>query len=254
MPDSRPYSQSEREYIAECYFKGMKPDVIGKQLGRTAKAIIGQAYLMKITKNPDYTLEEKQKIIDTYNNPQSEDFLNLLAVELKRPKENISRFARRLGLTSYNRSKHDIVLRGMKTKEKNGTLLSASGHNKKYQSGWRTIAGYKKFYRSKWEANYAWFLQWMKEQKQIADWKHEPKTFWFDKIKRGVRSYTPDFCVKYPDGSEQYHEVKGWMDKKSATKIKRMATYHPNVTIVLIDKAWFDRHKDLRRIVPGWGT
>ena len=38
------------------------------------------------------------------------------------------------------------------------------------------------------------------------------------------------------DDSEEYHEVKGWMDDKSITKLKRMRIYHPDVRIKLVEK------------------
>lgn len=72
--------------------------------------------------------------------------------------------------------------------------------------------------------------------KAISSWEYEPDTFWFEKIKRGVRSYTPDFKIVHKDGTVEYHEVKGWMDKKSQTKIKRMAIYHPEIKLVVLMK------------------
>ena len=67
-------------------------------------------------------------------------------------------------------------------------------------------------------------------------WKYESKTFWFEAIRRGVRSYKPDFEVELNNGDIEYHEVKGWMDAKSKTKLKRMKKYYPEITMVLIDK------------------
>ncbi len=90
----------------------------------------------------------------------------------------------------------------------------------------------------------------MRERGVIRSWKYEPKTFWFLKIKRGVRSYKPDFRVVYPDKSVVWFEVKGWMDPRSATKLKRMSKYYPKVVIRVIDKEWF---KDVPTfLVPGW--
>lgn len=122
-----------------------------------------------------------------------------------------------------------------------------------FQSGWREIGGINKYYRSKWEANYARYLEWLKSNKQIDDWKHEPKTFWFESIKRGTRSYLPDFWIRENSGAELYCEVKGWMDSKSQTKLKRMAKYYPEVKIVLVDKtAYLSIAKKAKYLVPGW--
>lgn len=119
--------------------------------------------------------------------------------------------------------------------------------------GWAEIGGKKIFFRSSWEENYAHYLQWLKGLGEIQDWDHEPDTFWFDAIKRGVRSYLPDFKVITAKGETEYHEVKGWMDSKSKTKIKRMAKYHPSVKMVIIDS---NRYRALERtvsgLVPNW--
>lgn len=114
--------------------------------------------------------------------------------------------------------------------------------------GWAEIGGKRIFFRSSWEENYARYLEWLKGLKEIQDWDHEPDTFWFDRIKRGVRSYLPDFKVITTKGETEYHEVKGWMDSKSKTKIKRMAKYHPSVKMVIIDS---NRYKALERTVSG---
>ncbi len=120
-------------------------------------------------------------------------------------------------------------------------------------AAWRVIGGVKKFYRSKWEANYARYLQLLKEHKQIKDWQHEPKTFWFENIKRGVRSFLIDFRVELLSGKEEWHECKGWMDARSATKIKRMAKYYPEIKLRVIDSKWFaENNKKLKGIIKDW--
>lgn len=99
------------------------------------------------------------------------------------------------------------------------------------------------YVRSMWEANYARYLKWLVSVGEIKDWKYEPKTFWFEKVRRGVRSYKPDFCVTTNKGSEEYHEVKGWMTDKSATALKRMRIYYPEVVMVLIDEKRYNAIK-----------
>ena len=44
------------------------------------------------------------------------------------------------------------------------------------------------YFRSSWEYYYAIFLEKLRQEGKIVDWKHEPKCFWFENIKRGVRS------------------------------------------------------------------
>lgn len=113
----------------------------------------------------------------------------------------------------------------------------------KSNAGWRTIRSRRIYFRSGWEVNYAWWLQFLKEQKQIQEWEYEPKTFWFEAIKRGTRSYLPDFKVTRLDGTHFWVEVKGYMDSKSATKIKRFRKYFPKEELKVIDKVWFANHK-----------
>jgi len=120
-------------------------------------------------------------------------------------------------------------------------------------AGWREIAGTRIFLRSKMEANYARFLQFLKDNKQIQDWTYEPKTFWFDAIKRGVRSYKPDFLIIENGGAEIYHETKGYMDAKSRTKIKRMGLYFPGVILKVVGKKHYrEIERKLSKLIPGW--
>lgn len=91
------------------------------------------------------------------------------------------------------------------------------------------------YFRSKWEANYALYLDFLVKQKQIKDWEYEADVFIFHKISFGTRSYRPDFKVFTNNDEIEYHEVKGYMDPKSKTKLKRMAKYYPEVKLILID-------------------
>ena len=126
-------------------------------------------------------------------------------------------------------------------------------------AGWLEIGGKRIYARSKWEKNYARYLQFLKENGGIDDWEHEPDTFWFDGIKRGVTSYLPDFKVFGPDRDEdglfvvRYHEVKGYMDGKSKTKLKRMAKYHPEVEMILVDgPAYKALAKLMKPVLADW--
>lgn len=111
------------------------------------------------------------------------------------------------------------------------------------QQGWRSIAGKKYYFKSSWEARYAWYLETLKKNAVIKDWDYEPQTFWFEKIKRGCRSYKPDFKVFRLDGTHYWIEVKGYMDQKSRTKIKRFNKYYPEEQLNVVDKSWFERQK-----------
>ena len=116
--------------------------------------------------------------------------------------------------------------------------------------GVRDDLGY--FVRSGWEANYARYLKWLVSKNQIKCFEYEPDTFWFEEIKRGVRSYLPDFKVTNNDGSIEYHEVKGYMDDKSKTKIARMAKYYPQIKLIIVDKKYYNSIKKISRMIPNW--
>ena len=111
-----------------------------------------------------------------------------------------------------------------------------------------TIGNKKYWFRSSWEVVYANYLQFLLNKKQIKKWEYEVDTFWFEKIRRGVRSYKPDFKITNLNGKIEYHEVKGWMDPKSATKIKRMALYYPEIKLIIIGKEEFKEVKKWERL------
>jgi hypothetical protein len=106
--------------------------------------------------------------------------------------------------------------------------------------GWFEINGKRIFLRSRWEANYALYLDWRKNRGEIRQWEYEPETFVFHKIKRGTCSYRPDFKVTMPDESVEYHEVKGWVTKRSNTQFKRMAKYYPGVKLLIVDRKFYE--------------
>jgi hypothetical protein len=124
--------------------------------------------------------------------------------------------------------------------------------NSRSKQGRRADLG-NMFFRSSMEANVARYLNFLVSQKEILRWDYEPTTFWFSKIRRGVCSYKPDFCIHRPDETMYFLEVKGWMDPKSATKLKRMKKYYPDIQVELIDsKRYAAIRKSVSAFIPGW--
>jgi len=134
------------------------------------------------------------------------------------------------------------VMKGLKTRFKKGTLYRRGVEKRSWKAAWREIGGKRKYYRSRWEANFARILEMQKQEGLIKDWFHEPDTFWFDGIMRGTRSFLPDFKIIRHDDTFFYIEVKGWMDERSKTKIKRMKKYHPGIYLVIVDST---KYKEL---------
>ncbi len=116
-------------------------------------------------------------------------------------------------------------------------------HRRTAKQQWQEIGGKKIFFRSNWEFKYAQALEQLVHARLIRGWEHEPQTFWFESIKRGVRSYKPDFKIYHIDGTHSWVEVKGYYDAKSLTKIKRFRKYYPQETLQVIDGSYFRSHK-----------
>lgn len=110
-----------------------------------------------------------------------------------------------------------------------------------------------KYFRSSWEANFARYLNYLVKNGALHKWEYEPDTFWFEAIKRGTRSYLPDFKLwDAPESAPYYVEVKGWMDEKSKTKLSRMKKYYPEVKIVLFGAAEYKELSKSKELFDGW--
>lgn len=111
-----------------------------------------------------------------------------------------------------------------------------------------------RFFRSKWEANIARWLNHLIVAERVREWQYEPQEFVFSSIKRGTgKFYKPDFKIVYDDGEVVFWEVKGYMDAASKTKLRRMKKFYPEVKVEIVDKAAYeDIQRDACRIIPGW--
>ena len=154
--------------------------------------------------------------------------------------------------SKVNTVEHRQMLSDRASKQMN--QLTGENMYSRSKKGRVEIGGKTYFYRSSWEANIASYLEFLKSKNEIKDWEYEVDTFWFLKIKRGVRSYKPDFKIFNFDDTFYYEEVKGWMDSKSKTKLNRMRIYYPKIDIRVLAK---DRYKEickLKSLIHGWGA
>lgn len=109
------------------------------------------------------------------------------------------------------------------------------------------------YFRSRWEANYARYLNFMIKRGEVLRWEYEPKTFYFQGIKRGTISYTPDFKVYYPGNIYKWIEIKGYMDDRSKTRMKRMEKYFPDEPVEIIEVVRYKAlSKAMKSIIPFW--
>jgi len=145
------------------------------------------------------------------------------------------------------------TIKSMKTRLLRYGTLTPKINRGSWKASWRIIGGIRKFYRSKWEANYARYLEFQKLNGIIKSWQHECETFWFNGVKRGCVSYLPDFKVINNDDTIEFHEVKGWMDNQSKTKIKRMAKYYPEIKLRVFDSKWYRLNRlRLSGLIKDW--
>jgi len=114
-------------------------------------------------------------------------------------------------------------------------------------------------FNSKGEANWARFLELLRSRRIVSqdspplvNWLYEPCTFWFP-VSRGVTNYTPDYLLLYSNRNFTFHELKGWMDKRSKTALGRMGKFFPEIPIEVIDwKRYKQIERKLSHIIPGW--
>lgn len=178
--------------------------------------------------------------------------------ETKNHKENISkalkgRIPKNLSLINANRFGENNPFFGKKRTDKwkkehsekmKGRIPTMKeGKWGNVKRGWYDVNSKRMFFRSKWEVNIALYLDFLIKQKQIKSWTYEKKVFIFDKIKFGIRSYRPDFEIINNDDNWEYWEVKGYMDARSKTKIKRMAKYYPDIKLIIIDSEIYQEIK-----------
>lgn len=110
------------------------------------------------------------------------------------------------------------------------------------------------FFRSKWEANYARYLNLLVQMKVVETWGYEPETFVFDGGPVGCRSYRPDFIVKRRNvAAPVYVEVKGWMDAKSKKKLALFKKHFPQHRLELVGEKEYDAlTREWSSSIHGW--
>lgn len=136
---------------------------------------------------------------------------------------------------------------------KNNPIFHHSASGRHYaKGGKRDDIGI--YVRSSWEANYCRYLNFLVGHDKIEKWEYEPEAFIFHGVERNPLSYTPDFKVTFKGGRIEWHEVKGWMDSNSRSKLKRMAKFYPEVKILVIGPAEYKAIARWSAIIPGWET
>ncbi len=113
---------------------------------------------------------------------------------------------------------------------------------REYNNQWVTAEfnGRTYHFRSKFEYNWALYLEFLKETGEIKYWTYEPDIFYFPNEKTAPVQYTPDFklWVHNPgmpdDGQFYYQECKGYHDGSTNKKFQRMYKHFPHIVIELV--------------------
>lgn len=225
---NKTWTDSEEKMLKEEYEKKTNITEIAKKMNRKASEVKSKAHKMGITNNNYYTPTQidflvKNNGILTYKE---------MGKVIGKSEANICRKFKELGIEKVKMNKNawekmtpskikTRTLKQRETKIMNGTLNPMLNQEHPYS---RTKGGKRKdlnniYFRSAWEANIARYYNFVG-----IEWQFEPKTFVFQNITRGSVSYTPDFYLPKED---KWVEVKGWMDGKSKTKLKRFKQQYP---------------------------
>lgn len=249
------YSSEKRKGLFKKGHKGYN-SWLGKKMSEESRKKMSKAHLGKPRAgNPEswkHTEETKRKLSKSHKGkrpwrkgiPVSKETKIKISKRVRKVMKNldirkkISEIHKGIKLSKEHKKKISKVLKGKMPINK-----QRPGKFGNIQRGYFNINGKKIFFRSKWEANYALYLDFLVKQKQIKKWEYELDVFVFDKIQFGTRSYRPDFKITNNDDTTEYHEIKGWMDKKSQIKLKRMAKYYPEIKLILIEK---DSYVDIK--------
>lgn len=97
-----------------------------------------------------------------------------------------------------------------------------------------TVGGKTYHFRSKFEWCWAQYLQLLKKDGHIHDWKYEPTTFYFPNEKTAPVQYTPDFKIYACTDEDYWQECKGHHDGPTNSKLRRMAKHYPEEIFELV--------------------
>ena len=258
------FSDAEKEKISSLYknsdFETFDLEKIARELGRSKIAVCRIAGVLGLTIQGRST----KKVVAAgraggigkwSKRPHPRGALGM--VHTNETIEAVSRAAKRMWSTHKT---FEIGLMSPEARDKRSKMMSERAVNRPARSAYsRCKAGYRDdlgeiYFRSSWEANYARYLNLLQRMRIVEKWEYEPKTFWFDGVRRGTMSYRPDFCVTYRNEKvSEYVEIKGWVLPKDRTKWKRMAQYHPDIKLVVVGKK---QYRNIERkwssALPGW--
>lgn len=243
------WTEAENQRLLDDYLKYKEEnrlDKLAEELGRTKQFICRKAKLLGLTNNKKRHLaqqtrlklsEAKKEWLKTHEHPRgylghkhSKETLKKMSLAIS----NAWKDPNSVFNTDDFRQKQSDNLHLRKI---NGEIDAFSIRGK-----FPTIIGDSYYvFKSSWEKTIAEQLQTLKNQQVIQKWEYESKHFIFHDIKRGIRSYCPDFEVTLADGNKMYIEVKGWKMDSSMKRISMFIERYPNVKFYLLDSDEYQR-------------
>lgn len=267
--DMRVFTEEEAKKLKEWYevhTDSLDLELLSVEMGRTMPFLCRQAKKLGLTKfgrKPKQSLTESAERLKRFDSKNPEHKYEALKKAQQRNKENPPIIPKRV-YTEEEKKKASARVKAMwqdptsafnsqayKTKRSKiqseimRSRIKTNAENYSRGRGGRRKDLNNRYFRSSWEANYARYLNFLIKNGNIFKWEYEPDTFYFEKIKRGTRSYTPDFKIWEKIDSDPYYvEIKGWMDDKSKTKLKRMQKYYPYIEIRLFQEREYKELKN----------
>lgn len=265
----RVFTEEEAQKLKDWYeihTDSLELELLAKEMGRTVPFLCRQAKKLGLTKlgrKPKQFLTESTERLKRFDSENPDHKYEALKKAQQRNKENPPIIPKRVYTeeekkkvssrvkamwqdpTSTFNSQEFKAKRSQIQSEIMRSRIKENAENYSRGRGGRRKDLNDRYFRSSWEANFARYLNFLLKIKSIHKWEYEHDTFYFEKIKRGTRSYTPDFKVwEKADSKPYYVEIKGWMDDKSKTKLKRMQKYYPDVEIRLIQEREYKEIKN----------
>ncbi len=167
-----------------------------------------------LTNFHNHELTFLSEILDRSESAIEKHFRDLQQRESEKPLAELEFF-----LSRAERA-HPKRLRKKKGSIESQKLAKFKGRGNAYahtKSGYRADLGLN--VRSGWEAN---VLRIFKSYE--IPYEFEPRVFYYP-VKRGNKAYTPDI---YLSNTDEWIEVKGYLDKNSEIKLKRFKRYYPD--------------------------
>lgn len=267
----RSFTKEEIEVLREYYrenAKNLELTYLSEKLNRSRSTLCRKARELGLTDlhtKPQRMIENRTKILNEYNaRPEMKEIKSnamrkrheenghprgmLGKTHSEEYKKQLSTRVKNDWINKTEAQRKVMYEKQTQSKIKNGTLNPNTNKENPYSraNGGKRADLNNVYFRSSWEANIARYYNFVG-----IEWQFEPKIFVFEKIKKGCVSYTPDFYLPKED---RWVEVKGWMDDKSKTKLKRFEKYYPNEykRLEIITGKEYKEFAKYKTLIPNW--